>query len=443
MKPVLAAVIPLLLFCATNPVDLKPEPLKVTYQTPGTDETAVALNRKIMVTFSEAIDAASITSETFFLQDGPVTIAGAILCIGNTVTLVPARNLTANTSYIASITTKIKDRSGTYLGTLQQWGFTTGAIADTIAPSINAIFPAYGSTGIALDRKISATFSETVDTVTLTPENFFLYQNTSAVSGTLTCNGTIATFVPTYHLLPNTTYAVTITTGITDRTGNTMTENCLWSFTTGDATAGQSFPSLGSASRFAVLAQTISSVGPSTLLGDIGSFHASSINGFPPGTVTGVVFSGDTITKAAGDDLDHASAGLTTHADSFASLPGDDLGGMVIAPGSYRFSSSLSIDSADVTLDAGGDPNAIFLFLIPLSFSISPDRKVILGKGARSGNVFWRVDSAELGANSVLKGTILADQSITLRSGAQLEGRALSKNGSVSLEAGSINLPSP
>jgi hypothetical protein len=443
MKWEVELLIPLLLCGCINPISLKSEVPEVTYKTPAADETEVAINRRVMVIFSEEMNAASFTSETFILKEGPVTIAGTITCSGDSATFIPARNLIPNTRYAASITTEVTTISGTHLKALQQWNFTTGAIADSVAPSINAIFPAYASDGVALDRKISATFSETVDSLSITLSTFSLHHGTSAVSGTIRCNGPIATFIPADNLAPNAIYRVTVTTRVTDLAGNAMAEDHSWSFTTSDEIAGQSPVLLKSASRFAVLAEIISSVGRTTVSGDLGSYPDSSISGFPDGTITGSVFSGDSVARSACADMGKACADLTARPASSEGLSGDDLGGMTIMPGTYRFSSSLKIDSADLTLNAQGDPNAIFVFQTPTSLVVSTDRKVILGKGARSGNIFWRVESAELGTNSVLKGTILADQSISLHSGAKLDGRALSMGGTVSLDTGTITLPAP
>lgn len=443
MKYVLLVCIALPFCRCTNPVSIESEAPHVTYITPDADETQVAINRKVIVTFSEAMDATSFASTTFFLQDGAITIAGTITCSGNSATFIPARNLTPNTMFVAYITTRVKDISGNPLKNLQKWSFTTGTMADSAAPSINSIFPASTSIGVALDRKISATFSETIDSLSITTFTFSLHQDTAVVPGSVSCTGSIATFIPVQNLSPNQTYTATLTTGIEDLTGNAMARDHVWSFTTSDALAGQSPVSLGSAYRFAVLAQSVYVVGRSMVSGDLGSYPDSSISGFPPGTSTGAIFPGDAVAAAAWNDMDSAYTDLTARPASSAAPYADDLGGMVIIPGTYRFSSSLKIESADVTLNAQGDPNAIFVFQTPLSLVVSSGRKVILVKGARSGNIFWRVESAELGATSALKGTILADQSITLHSGAILDGRAFSKRGTASLDTCSIHLAVP
>ena len=437
MKNVLALCISLLLCRCGNPLSTG-TPI-VVYKTPAAGETEVAINRQVTVTFSEAMDATSFTLATFYL----VNVPGAVTCSGNSATFAPERNLTPNTLYTAYITATVKSRAGTPLADLQQWSFTTGAMADSVAPSINSIFPASASTGVALDRKISVTFSEAIDSVSITLSTFFLHQGAATVPGTIRCVGPIATFVPDHDLAQNETYTATLTTGVKDLAGNAMAEDHSWSFTTGDVTAGQSPVSLGSAFPFSVLAKSVSSVGLSTVSGDLGSYPDAGISGFPPGIATGSVFPGNSVAAAASIDMENAGTDLTVRQGSSENSSEGDLGGMVIFPGIYRFSSSLKIGSDDVTLNAQGDPNAIFIFQSPASFVVSSGRKVILSQGARSANIFWRVESAELGTNSVVDGTILADQSITLHSGAILNGRALSKSGTVSLDTCTVRFPAP
>ena len=116
-----------------------------------------------------------------------------------------------------------------------------------------------------------------------------------------------------------------------------------------------------------------------------------------------------------------------------------NLGGLTLFPGLYTSTSSLEITSGDLTLDAQGDANAFFIFQMPTTFITTVGRKVILSGGATPCHVFWQVgSSATLGAGSIIKGNILAYTSVTLNSGATLEGRALARNGAVALDDNSI-----
>ena len=119
-----------------------------------------------------------------------------------------------------------------------------------------------------------------------------------------------------------------------------------------------------------------------------------------------------------------------------------NIGGQTLAPGLYKSTSSLAISSGDLTLDAQGDANAVFIFQIASSLTTTSGRQVILSGGAMASNIFWQVgSSATLGTTSVFKGNILADQSITLTTGATLDGRALARIGAVTLDSNTVTKP--
>jgi type VI secretion system secreted protein VgrG len=117
---------------------------------------------------------------------------------------------------------------------------------------------------------------------------------------------------------------------------------------------------------------------------------------------------------------------------------------MTLTPGLYRSTSSLAISSGNLTLDAQGNPNAVFIFQIASTLITSSGLQVILTGGANAANIFWQVgSSATLGTSSVFEGTILAATSITLATGATLDGRALAESGQVSLDTSSLIVPTP
>jgi hypothetical protein len=120
-----------------------------------------------------------------------------------------------------------------------------------------------------------------------------------------------------------------------------------------------------------------------------------------------------------------------------------NIGGQTLAPGLYKSTSSLAISSGDLTLDAQGDANAVFIFQMASTLTTTSGRQVILSGGARPANVYWQVgSSATLGTSTVFKGTIMAQISITLQTGATLHGRALARIGAVSLDANTVTIPS-
>src|SRR5205814_2080698 len=159
-----------------------------------------------------------------------------------------------------------------------------------------------------------------------------------------------------------------------------------------------------------------------TINGDLGVSPGNTVSGSP--IVNGTLHLGDPSAAAAQGALTTAyndAAGRTLGAISASG----NLGGQTLAPGLYKSTSSMEISSGDLTLDAQGDPNAVWIFQTASTLVTTTTRKVILSGGAQAANVYWQVgSSATIGGNSTFKGTILAAQSITMDSGATLEGRA-------------------
>ncbi|HKV72565.1 MAG TPA: ice-binding family protein, partial [Gemmatimonadales bacterium] len=121
-----------------------------------------------------------------------------------------------------------------------------------------------------------------------------------------------------------------------------------------------------------------------------------------------------------------------------------NLGGQTLTPGLYKSTSTLAISSGDLTLDAQGDANAVFIFQMGTTLTTTVGRQVILAGGAKAANIFWQVgSSATLGTSSVFKGNILALTSITAATGAAVEGRLLARNGAVTLDANGVGLGAP
>ena len=206
-----------------------------------------------------------------------------------------------------------------------------------------------------------------------------------------------------------------------------------------DAMANEAPVSLGSADKCAVLAATtVTSSGVTTINGDLGVSTGNTVTGSP--TVNGMMHLGDPIAAQAQLDLTSAyndAAGRT----GGAAVSGN-LGGLTLFPGLYTSTSSLEITSGDLTLDAQGDADAVFIFQIPTTFITTVGRKVILSGSATPCRIFWQVgSSATFGTGSVIKGNVLAYTSITLNSGTTLDGRALAQNGAVALDANTITIP--
>ena len=197
---------------------------------------------------------------------------------------------------------------------------------------------------------------------------------------------------------------------------------------------------LGTAASFAVLAgQSVSNTGPSTIGGDLGVSPGTAVTGFPPGLVTGTVHSADGVANNAQSDL--TTAYNDAAGRSGTAIPAFIGAGATFAPGVYKASSSLDVGGS-LTLDAGGDPNAVFIFQAPSTLITDSASNVVLTNGAQACNVFWQVgSSATLGTNSNFTGTILALTSISVDTGDTIAGRALARNGSVTLDDDTITAP--
>ena len=201
--------------------------------------------------------------------------------------------------------------------------------------------------------------------------------------------------------------------------------------------------SLASSENLAILAgSAISNTGGTIITGDIGLSPGSSVGGFPPGIVNGTVHINDSIAVQAKLDLTAAYndiAGRTS--TDFVTLSGN-IGGLTLTPGLYKSTSSLAISYGDLTLDAKGNTNAIFIFQIASSLTTTSGRKVILTGGAKASNIYWQVGSSvTFGTTSDFKGNILAMQSITLNTGTKLNGRVFARAGAITMIGNTIVKP--
>jgi hypothetical protein len=205
-------------------------------------------------------------------------------------------------------------------------------------------------------------------------------------------------------------------------------------------TATQSTVALGSTSTLAVLAgASVTSTGATVVTGDMGLSPGSSIGGFPPGILNGVQHINDDISTQAKLDLTAAYNDLAGRTSTDIVTLSGNIGGLTLTPGLYKSTSSLAISSGDLTFDAKGNADAVFIIQIATTLTTTSGRKVILSGGALASNIFWQVgSSATFGTTSVFKGTVIAMQSITLNTGATIDGRVLARTGSITLAGNTI-----
>ncbi len=430
----------------------------VSSTNPGDTATGVAINRNIAATFSEAMDTATCTTTTFTLKQGATPVPGAVTCVGRTATLDPTSDLAVNTPYTATITTGVKDLAGNALAVNKTWSFTTGAAADTTAPTVSSTDPVDTATNVVVNRNITATFSEAIDPATITAATFTLKQGTTPVSGTVTSTGSVATLDPTSDLAAGTTtYTATITTGVKDLAGNALAVDKIWSFTTSASAATAAGPApvlLGTAAGFAILTKTgVTDVPASAIVGDVG---ASPITGAAIGVtcaeVTGTIHSVDAagpacevtdptfLTTAVSDmEIAYADAAGRTVPAPVTELGAGDISAMTLAPGLYKWGTGLNIDNRGVTLTGGA--NDVWIFQIGQNLTVANAAIVTLGGSAQAKNIFWQVaGQATLGTTADFKGTILSKTLISLDTGAVMNGRALAQT-AVTLKMNAVTKP--
>lgn len=442
----------------------------------------VALDKQISATFSKTMDASTITTATFTLMQGSNFVSGTVSYAGLKATYKPSINLISNTVYTATITTGAKDLAGNSLVTNYVWSFTTSN-SFTVMLSSNPILGGTTSGAGTFNSGSLVTVTALANAgyaFTNWTENGLQvstnanYQFTISGNKTFVANFEVVKYVVALSSLPaaggNANGAGTFNSGSSvtvTASGNTgykfvnwtengfqVSTNANYQFTIiGDRTLVANFIvgpgglpiDLRSAGNFAILAGSgVSNTGLTTVYGDVGAFPTATINGFPPGVVVGTLYTAaDPIVGTAKGDLTTAYNEAQGRSLNAISLPGQ-LGGLTLAPGLYVNSISSGISgtgaNAILTLDAGGDPNAVWVFKMGSTLITDPGTSIVLAGGAKWENIFWSVGtSATFGTTSIFYGNVLADQSITLTTGATLRGRALTRIAAVTLDANIVD----
>jgi hypothetical protein len=418
-----------------SPVVISTEPLN--------NEVNVVLNKRITATFNMPMNGASINTSTFRLRNGTTAVNGTVSFQDSTASFVPLTPLLPNTTYVATITDGALNLDGNSVVNDYSWDFTTGV---TTAPSVIATDPASNEVDVNLNQMVTVTFSEPMDASTLDTTTFTLTSGVTRVAGTVTYAGTTASFTPDANLYSNTIYTVRVTTGVKNPSGTPIANEYVWTFNT-VGHLGPQFVDLASVARFGIIAGAgVSNVGFSEIHDmDVGISPGvrSSVTGFPPAiVVNGAIYASDDLLPAgtaamlveAKQDLTNAYLFAEGASSPAPFTVAGDLGGITLTPGIYKSTSTLLIQSGDLTLDAQGDINAVWIFQVASDFTTigGAGGNVILTAGAQAKNIFWQTgSSATIGLSTQFKGNVLALTSITMNSGATVEGRMLARNGSV------------
>jgi outer membrane beta-barrel protein len=225
-KAVIAKAVPA---AAVAAVDTTPP--TVSFTSPVNGATNVNANQQASVAFSEDMDPATLTGDTFTLKQGKTPLSGRVATVGSNASFTPASNLEKGKVYTATVTTGAKDLAGNPLASNYEWLFTAGPGADTVAPTVVFTSPINGATAAPLKQSVNIAFSENMDPATLNAQTFALKQGTAPVDGKVTAAASTASFAPARKLEKGKDYTATVTTGAKDLAGNKLANDYNWKFT--------------------------------------------------------------------------------------------------------------------------------------------------------------------------------------------------------------------
>lgn len=429
----------------------------VTVSDPANNATGVAINKAIVITFSEAMDQTSLSATTVTVKQGTTAVAGTVTKTGTTATFTPTASLEHSKVYTATITTGAKDAAGNALAAAYTFTFTTVAAPDTASPLVSSTDPLNNATGVARNKVVSIVFNEAMNATTLNATTFTVMQGTTPVAGAVAYSGTTATFTPTNLLGVATVYTATLTTGAKDVAGNALAANTVWSFTTSGSLASLAPVALGAAGNYVILAKTAVNNNPtSAVTGDIGLSPAATsfVTGFALTNATGFATSPQVTGNIyAADMADPTPINLTTAVNNmitayndaagrpspdFSELGTGNIGGRTLTPGLYKWTTTVTMPSS---LTISGGANDVWIFQISGDLTMSSAVRITLTGGAQAKNIFWQVaGQATFGTTSHFEGVLMSMTGITFQTGASMNGRALAQT-AVILDANAITKP--
>jgi hypothetical protein len=396
-------------------------PPEIVSTVPADGATGVPLNQAVSATFSEAMDQLSITTGTFLLYQGtsasgtPIPATITYDAADFIATLTPNAPLTASTTYTATVTNGAENTTFTPLGTTgapNPWTFTTGT--PVLGPTIS-LFGAFGGNSGITNQGLFTVVNADIGTTAASTLITGFHDDSVVTLGVPECTYTESTAPPA--------------TGLVGAASATPGTGVIAIFTA----PGTSQPTTACPHEAS---------GPATLVG----------------TTAYIASQAAAEALAAYNTLQcscNPAAGTTPTGVIGASLP-SELGGLTLAPGTWTNASTVGITSGNLTLDAGGDTNATWIFQIGTTLTVGEaiaPRSVTLVNGANAANVYWLVGSAatiNYGGGGTMVGTIISTAATTLSSPANstttsattfLTGRALALFASTTMVNTIINLP--
>ena len=451
----------------------------------------------------------TLTTDAGAVVPGLVSYSGVSALLRPLSDLAPSTHYNVTVKGGAS---GVKDLAGNPMAADFKIGWTTAAVADTTAPTVTLVDPVNLETGVSTNSGTTAVFSEWLDPLTITTATFTVQgPGGTPVPGTVLLGTSFSNtlFSPLSSLAAGTTYTSTIkggALGIKDLAGNAMTIDYVWSWTTagvvvpppivfGPGPAGLG-PDLGAAAPFGFFSSAaLTNSGISQITGDAATTSVvSSVVGFhdstgfsiaessvgctavaPCGTVTGTIYANNkplltglttvTAIRAAALNAFSGVGGISpaarpggvnvvTNTQAVTGSPSaDNLGGRTLAPGIYYAvaggGATYQISGNDLTLDAGGNPNAVWVFQVAdgVGTLTVNGRAVVLANGAQAKNVYWYVPGgATINTGSAMVGTMIADASITFGTAGvttptTLAGRALVLTAGATMVSTTVNVP--
>lgn len=466
LRILFAFLVPLFMFSACMDDDfegdLRDVCPKVEDYSPGDQENAL-INSIITARFNKDMKPESINHNTFLVSGPDGRISGSLSYDNRHVTFVPDSYLPELSDITVTITTEVYDWYDFTIEKPEVWTFTTGTIDEITAPYVIYTIPDRDAQNVPVFTFVSATFNEPLDQASVTQNSLRLFNDQGQqVPGNVTYADNTIMLTLDDDLEYETVYEAVVAAGITDLAGNVMEQDYTWVFTT--ESIDDVFPlpvNISAISNYAILSGLYiwNTEGTSMITGDIGLYPGvlSDIVGIDlDAHVDGNYYAeGDTLIPALQmkliiDKMILARAyNDAKDADNpVPQLISGDQGGITLKPGIYS-AKKLRILNGDLILDAGGDPDAFWVFQVEsLLETGGAGGNIILAGNANPDHIFWQVGVGDIlgpntliGADTEFVGTILSKQGISVGYNANVTGRLMVKEGGVRMKNATISLP--